>query len=230
MLLRARTRWAVLAVLVTALLLILSSTAVAVPIVSPTGPPIALYPHSKPIAKMTLREKETFQEHALQHYRSVVRAFLSWRKANLVSAEALTSRTMTGAAFLPHCKALGIAAPANVCWYAAATRWTTRELTKTQLKIKALEAWPAHHSLWLCIHGSEGAWDDPNSGNNGHYGGLQMHPGWGHGTAYYANQSSQLVQERAAEDAYVKSGYDPHFLTQQWGQTIGPCWSYAARM
>ena len=88
-------------------------------------------------------------------------------------------------------------------------------------------AWPAHHNLWLCIHRGEGAWNDPNSGGNGHYGGLQMSPGW---LGYFngtANQYSQLQQERYAEQGYRDSGYSRSWLGGQWGQTIGPCWQYA---
>ena len=102
----------------------------------------------------------------------------------------------------------------------------TARIAEAKARIAASE-WPVHHSLWLCIHSSEGAWDDPNSGNNGHYGGLQMHPGWGYGTAYYANNSTQLVQEQSAERAYRASNYSATWLRGQWGQTIGPCWQYA---
>ena len=77
--------------------------------------------------------------------------------------------------------------------------------------------WPAHHSLWLCIHSREaGNWQDADSGGNGHYGGLQMHPGWGHGTSYYASSDSELVQEDAAEAGYRESGYSRSWLMGQW--------------
>jgi hypothetical protein len=93
--------------------------------------------------------------------------------------------------------------------------------------VATYSGYPPHHSLWLCIHASEGAWDDPNSGGNGHYGGLQMHPGWGYGTSYYANADSQATQEWAAERGYAASGYSSTWLNGQWGQTIGPCWEHA---
>jgi hypothetical protein len=89
-----------------------------------------------------------------------------------------------------------------------------------------IPSWPPHHLLWLCIHDGEGDWHDQNSGGNGHYGGLQMHPGWGYGTSYYASSDSQLVQEWAAERAYIASGYSTAWLGGQWAQTIGPCWRY----
>jgi hypothetical protein len=81
----------------------------------------------------------------------------------------------------------------------------------------AAAALPAHHNLWMCIHSREaGSWGDPDSGGNGHYGGLQMHPGWGHGTAYYASESSQATQEQAAEEGYRESGYSRSWLLGQW--------------
>lgn len=95
--------------------------------------------------------------------------------------------------------------------------------------LQEARAWPAHHSLWLCIHGGEGNWDDPNSGGNGHYGGLQMTPGWGSmPDGATANTYSQVEQERNAEAEYAKNGYSRTWLQGQWGQTIGPCWGYAA--
>lgn len=113
----------------------------------------------------------------------------------------------------------------------------TGQLRSLQAAKAAREAWPAHHNLWLCIHGTPAlgtevgheasTWDNADTGGNGHYGGLQMHPGWGYGTSYYASDDSQLVQEQAAETAYRVSGYSASWLIQQWGQTIGPCWRYA---
>lgn len=82
--------------------------------------------------------------------------------------------------------------------------------------LQTVRAWPAHHALWTCIHGGEGNWDDRDSGGNGHYGGLQMHPGWGYGTSYLASDDSQLVQEQSAERAYRASGFSSAWLYQQW--------------
>jgi hypothetical protein len=85
------------------------------------------------------------------------------------------------------------------------------------LRARALSAWPAHHSLWLCIHGHEAAdWQNADTGGNGHFGGLQMHPGWGYGTSYLASSDSQLVQERAAENGYAASGWSRAWLMGQW--------------
>ena len=77
--------------------------------------------------------------------------------------------------------------------------------------------WPAHHALWMCIHGHEaGDWHNKDSGGNGHWGGLQMHPDWGYGTSKYASSDSQLTQERAAEAGYAASGYSRSWLMGQW--------------
>ena len=82
---------------------------------------------------------------------------------------------------------------------------------------EATPVWPAHHQLWLCIHSHEASnWFDRDSGGNGHYGGLQMHPGWGYGTSEYASDDSQLTQERAAEAGYASNGYSRTWLLGQW--------------
>lgn len=95
--------------------------------------------------------------------------------------------------------------------------WLILQRLSARLRsLQSARAWPAHHALWLCIHGGEGRWDDKNTGGNGHWGGLQMHPGWGYGTSYHASDDSQLVQEQSAERAYVASGYSIHWLWQQW--------------
>jgi len=100
-----------------------------------------------------------------------------------------------------------------VRWHKAQLIWTTKELKQS---LARLVIFPAHHALWMCIHSHEGDWDDNDSGGNGHYGGLQMHPGWGYGTSYYANQDSQAVQERAAENGYAASNYSKVWLMGQW--------------
>jgi hypothetical protein len=85
--------------------------------------------------------------------------------------------------------------------------------------------YPPHHRLWECIHGHEGNWNDPNSGGNGHWGGLQMHPGWGYGTSYHASDDSQLTQEWAAERGYAASGFSRSWLFGQWAHS--DCMAYA---
>jgi len=75
----------------------------------------------------------------------------------------------------------------------------------------------AHLSLWLCIHKTEaGDWHNRDTGHNGHYGGLQMHPGWGYGTSYYASDDSAEEQMAAAERGYRASGYSRSWLLGQW--------------
>jgi hypothetical protein len=100
-----------------------------------------------------------------------------------------------------------------VSWHRKQLVWTRRELKQS---LDKLTPPIAHHTLWMCIHGLEGNWDDPNSGHNGHYGGLQMHPGWGYGTSYYANNDSQYTQELAAERGYRASGFSKSWLMGQW--------------
>jgi hypothetical protein len=69
----------------------------------------------------------------------------------------------------------------------------------------------------MCIHSYEASdWANKDTGGNGHYGGLQMHPGWGYGTSHYASSDSQYVQERAAERGYAASGYSQKWLLGQW--------------
>jgi hypothetical protein len=100
--------------------------------------------------------------------------------------------------------------------------------TQRVVQARLLEAtYPEHHALWECIHEGEGSWSDPNSGGNGHYGGLQMTPGWEGEFSGTADQYSEVQQERFAEDAYRRTGYSRAWLNGQWGQTIGPCWRYA---
>lgn len=124
--------------------------------------------------------------------------------------------------FLNHPKLAASPAGQRVLW-----RIVHRLSEQLRALQAAREAWPAHHLLWLCIHGGEADWGNRDTGRNGHYGGLQMHPGWGYGSSYYASDDSQLVQEQAAERGYRASGYSHGWLQGQWGQTIGPCWGFA---
>lgn len=113
--------------------------------------------------------------------------------------------------------------------------WTTKSLRKSLTQWQSQYhvtwpsrslPWPAHHNLWMCIHSHEAAdWHNRDTGGNGHYGGLQMHPGWGYGTSYYASDSSQSVQEFAAEAGYKASGYSHTWLMGQWNHP--DCLSYA---
>jgi hypothetical protein len=100
-------------------------------------------------------------------------------------------------------------------------KWTQREM-KERLRTLArrariiASAFPPHHALWTCIAGYEGSWGDPNSGGNGHYGGLQMTPGWMGMFSGTANQYSQAQQEWFAERAWKENGYSYSFLYNQW--------------
>jgi hypothetical protein len=96
--------------------------------------------------------------------------------------------------------------------------------------VRALSAatvsWPPHHQLWLCEHNHEASdWHNQDTGGNGHWGGLQMHPGWGYGTSYHASDDSQYTQEWAAEKAFVANGLSQLWLLGQWYHT--DCLVYA---
>lgn len=183
---RATTRWTLLVALIAAGVLVATTTARAEPTMAsePLGPAPALFNHSKPLSKMTLPERAASQEKALKHYRSVVRFYLSWRKANALPSVAVT-RTLSLEP-VPHvrCAVLGIITPRNVCWYAHAASWTAAELRKTELKItrlvwsgdvcsasKAACAWYADGAT-QCEVAHEGAWTSVNSA--GYYGRFQM--------------------------------------------------------
>lgn len=80
-----------------------------------------------------------------------------------------------------------------------------------------LSLYPAHHQLWMCIHGHEAAdWFNRDTGHNGHYGGLQMHYDWGEGIEGYAYNYSQIQQEDAAEAGFKASHYSTAWLMGQW--------------
>jgi len=169
-----------------------------------TGSAQAHRMHHPPIATMSLTQVEQFQIKALDHYRGVVRR---WTRGHRVSS---------GTPSFPRCKYTNTHVPSFVCWHAAAARWTLRELHETQARIRAT-AFPPHHALWMCIHNYEARdWHNNDTGGNGHYGGLQMHPGWGYGTSYYASADSQWVQEWSAERGYRASGYSYSWLVGQW--------------
>lgn len=88
---------------------------------------------------------------------------------------------------------------------------------------------PAHYDLWMCIHRSEGAWYSTNP--NGHYNGLQMTVDWGEGIVGNPNNYTPMQILWAAERGYQhakEQGRVTSWLRGQWGQTIGPCWTYAA--
>ncbi len=109
-----------------------------------------------------------------------------------------------------------------------AEAWLDRVQADAQAKIRRLTApaLPPHHALWMCIHGHEARdWHNRDTGGNGHFGGLQMHPGWGYGTSYYASDDSQQVQEWSAERGYRASGFSHAWLYGQWAHS--DCMAYA---
>lgn len=104
-----------------------------------------------------------------------------------------------------------------------ARRWIRRahyRLSHPPLKYRA---------LWLCIHHYEGAWNDADSGHNGHYGGLQMTDPWtvyGHVLVTRADYLSPYAQMHAAETGWkmvvARQGYSYARYTWLPGQWNHP--------
>lgn len=82
---------------------------------------------------------------------------------------------------------------------------------------------PPQKSSFLCIHGYEGSWRDRDSGNNGHYGGVQFgkHEWLRFGYPYtgkaWAYEATPLEQLWAASRYWQVSGFHP------WPQTARNC-------
>ncbi len=96
-----------------------------------------------------------------------------------------------------------------------------RELLRLHRRFKAEPNRPPHYFQWLCIHGYEGAWNDPGSP---YYGGLQFsHSTWerngGHKYASEADQATPLEQMWVAESAWRESGGS----FSQWPNTARWC-------
>lgn len=97
----------------------------------------------------------------------------------------------------------------------------TRELLTMHRRFKAEPDRPPHFSQWLCIHGYEATWSDPNAP---YYGGLQFsHDTWerngGHKYAPEANLATPLQQMWIAENAWHESGGS----FSQWPNTARYC-------
>ena len=98
--------------------------------------------------------------------------------------------------------------------------WKVRQARRwiKQAKWKLSHPPIAHRQLWECIHAREGAWNDPDSGHNSHYGGLQMTSPWGKGVyyVYRADWLTPYMQMRKAELGYIASGYSKSWALGQW--------------
>lgn len=90
-----------------------------------------------------------------------------------------------------------------------------------------------HMRLWRCIAGYPGArYDgttgesggDPRASNGTHFNVLQMTNPW-RGVNPIGMSPRQVM--RVAEEGYAASGYSRSWLEGQWGQTVGPCLTYA---
>lgn len=166
---------------------------------------------------MTAVQKKQLVAKKITHYRSTVRWWLNHRHQFQRFPQDLVVKTH-------YCPALGIATPGRVC----ATGTKLIRAKEIYNRLQALTALPAHNALWECLRPYEGS--DPanqDTGNNGHWGGLQMHPDWGRGTSHHASDDPWIVQKKAAELGYETSGFSSSWLWGQWGQTLGHCVQYA---
>lgn len=220
-----------LTITVIALIAATSAQGAAKSIDVPVGPQPHTLAHAKPFSKMSLSEIEHFQRHALARYLYVSRYFLHWRETHYVRYLLAADERMSP------CSATGVLEPANYCWYAKAARWTQRELSETEKKL-ALTMLPSHIALWRCIAGYPGARPGGGTGESGGYQGasngthfnvLQMTMPWGEGSYYVADPIHATADSviAAAERGYAANGYSRSWLTGQWGQTVGPCLSFA---
>ncbi len=87
----------------------------------------------------------------------------------------------------------------NRRWSCAAVGWLKKERNETVAKL-AILARPPHYEQWMCIHGYEGSWTDPNAP---YYGGLQM---------------DTEFQRTYGHDLYKKKGTADHWtpIEQMW--------------
>lgn len=185
---------------------------------------------------MTLLERKAHVIRVIHHDRTAI----GWWLVNRPQGPYIRAlQAFTGE--VGSCPALGLASPVGVCMHArhlpraermlvainrALAAQAAKEAAAKQAAAaaKRAAALPAHDSLWECLHRYEASNPfDQDSGRNGHYGGLQMHPGWGYGTSYHASDDPWLVQKQSAERGYAASGYSSAWLWGQWGQTLGNC-------
>lgn len=172
---------------------------------------------------LTAKQKDAIVTRQIASYRTTVRWWLSHRDTPAFRFSAHRPEFNP----LPMCASIGIRAPAPVCVRGAQLVHALKLHERLQDQIQDAAA-PAHAPLWRCLMRYEGGYpSNQNTGGNGHWGGLQMHPDWGHGTSHHASDDPWSVQMQAAERGYAESGYSHDYLTQQWGQTIGNCDEYA---
>lgn len=166
---------------------------------------------SKGWSNLTLIQKRVAARHEIEKRRQVVRWWIRYRRHARYPTAAVVLRFR-----LVRCRAIGIRSPGWVCvqgQHLVRALALERRLDERIL----LASLPPHHALWMCEHGHEAAdWQNDDTGHNGHYGGMQMHPDWGYGTSHLASEDSQMTQEWAAEDAYKASGYSRAWLYGQW--------------
>ena len=79
-------------------------------------------------------------------------------------------------------------------------RWVLNQWTKRAEKAQKTARRPPHYDQWICIHGYEGAWNDPNAP---YYGGLQMD------VSFQRTYGSHLLRAKGTADNWTP-------LEQMW--------------
>lgn len=168
--------------------------------------PVHRLQHHKPFARMSAAEVRDYLKAQVWHDRSTLRWYANHPQFHRRTIES-ASRSV------------------EVRWFNVSLKISLRHLAQVERKL-AVPAFPPHHALWMCIHGHEaGDWHNQDTGHNGHWGGLQMHPGWYGGPLHLASSDSQMTQEWAAERGYRASGYSRAWLYGQWAHS--DCLAYA---
>ena len=103
--------------------------------------------------------------------------------------------------------------------------WLAKLWKKRHIVARARAANPPHLNEWFCIHGYEGAWNDPNAP---YYGGLQMD--YSFQKAYggrllalkgTADNWTMTEQMWVAEQAFKTRGFNPWPNTARYCGLIG---------
>lgn len=159
----------------------------------------------KPFNQMTRQDKVHFLHKQIRHDHSIIRF---WRHHwYLVTSS-------------PDIRALS---DSQVHWAHSSLRIATKNLHKLIVPRYATLGFPPHHRLWMCEHSHEATdWHNEDTGNNEHYGGLQMTYSWGWNQyAHYGLKGdpahyTQAQQEWAAERGLVANGYSHSWVIGQW--------------
>jgi hypothetical protein len=197
---RASTRWAWFAVLVTAF-------AFHVPEAD-----AHMLKRTKPVKEMTPRQELAHSIRSAHHgkaavrsARSTIRWFRKHRRWTLHSPDAVTTLEATAAYAEARASLRG-------------HRWLHRTYAPRLREHALARMGPPHKSGWLCIHSREGSWNDTG---DPYWGGLQMHPGWG--GVHHASDLTPIEQMWLAERVAARHGFAYSWMKGQWPNTFPPC-------